>query len=81
MAKTDDDKIIVDGYLELLEKLSPDNKLDLISRLSASLRTDLEEKDSLFKKSFGAFVSEETAEEIIKEIRASRLSTMEIEPF
>ena len=72
---------ILDGYIGLLENLSPDNKLDLISKLTASVKTDLGNKKSTFKKSFGAFVSEKTAEEIIEEIRNSRMFTREIEPF
>ncbi len=81
MATANSNTTIVDGYIGLLENLSPDNKLDLISKLSASVKTDLVEKKSSFKKSFGAFVSEKTAEEIIEEIRNSRLFTREIEPF
>jgi len=72
---------ILDGYIGLLENLSPDNKLDLISKLTASVKTDLGNKKSTFKKSFGAFVSEKTAEEIIEEIRNSRMFTREIESF
>ena len=72
---------ILDGYIGLLENLSPDNKLDLISKLTASVKTDFGNKKSTFKKSFGAFVSEKTAEEIIEEIRNSRMFTREIEPF
>jgi len=81
MSFTETNTTIIDGYVELLENLSPDNKLDLISKLSASVKTDLVDKKSNFKKSFGAFVSEKTAEEIIEEIRNSRLFTREIEPF
>ena len=81
MASTETNTTIINGYVGLLENLSPDNKLDLIAQLTASVKTDLGNKKSTFKKSFGAFESEKTAEEIIEEIRNSRLFTREIEPF
>lgn len=72
---------IVEGYIELLENLSTSNKLDIISKLTASVKTDLTNKKSSFKKSFGAFDSKKSAEEIIDEIRNSRLSTRQLESF
>ena len=72
---------IVDGYVGLLDNLSTSNKLDLISKLTASVKTDLKNKKSSFKKAFGAFDSKKTAEEIIDEIRTSRVSTRKIESF
>ena len=81
MPSTETNMTIINGYFGLLENLSPDNKLDLISKLSASVKSDLGDKKATFKKSFGAFISEKTAEEIIEEIRNSRLFTREIEAF
>ena len=72
---------IVDGYVGLLDNLSTNNKLDLISKLTASVKTDLTNKKSSFKKSFGAFDSKKSAEDIIEEIRKSRVSTRQIESF
>lgn len=72
---------IVEGYVELLDNLSASNKLDLISKLTASVKTDLTKKKSSFKKAFGAFDSKKTAEEIIEDIRNSRVSTRQIESF
>lgn len=70
---------IVDGYVGLLDNLSTNNKLELISKLTASVKTDLSNKKSSFKKAFGAFDSKKSAEEIIEEIRNSRVSTRQIE--
>lgn len=81
MASIETDTTIIDGYVGLLENLSPDNKLDLISKLTESVKTDLGNKKSTIRKSFGAFISDKTAEEIIDEIRKSRLFTREIEQF
>jgi hypothetical protein len=72
---------IVDGYVGLLDNLSTSNKLDLITKLTASVKTDLSSKKSSLKKAFGAFDSQKTAEEIIEEIRSSRVSTRQIESF
>lgn len=72
---------IVDGYIGILDNLSVNDKLDLISKLSNSIKTDLQKKKSLFKESFGAFISDKSAEEQIEEIRSSRVFTRKIEPF
>lgn len=72
---------IVDGYVGLLDNLSTNNKLDLISKLTALVKSDLTDKKSSFKKAFGAFDSKKSAEEIIQEIRNSRISTRQIESF
>ena len=72
---------VVDGYLRLLDNLAINSKLDLIARLTLSMKTDMKIKESAFKKSFGAFQSEQTAEEIIDEIRSSRVFNRKIETF
>jgi hypothetical protein len=72
---------LIDGYLELLGGLSPEKKLELISKLSDLVKVDLTRKNSTFRKSFGALDTEKSAEEIISEIRSSRLSNRKIESF
>lgn len=72
---------IIEGYVGLLDNLSTANKLDLISKLTKSIKTDLTRKKTSFRKAFGAFDSKKSAEQIIEEIRASRISTREIEEF
>lgn len=72
---------IVDGYVGLLDNLSTNNKLDLISKLTATVKGDLSKKKSSFKKAFGAFDSKKSAEKMIEEIRNSRVSTRQIESF
>jgi hypothetical protein len=62
-----------------LDNLSANDKLDLISKLTISVKTDLAKKKSSFRKAFGAFESKKTAEQIIGEIRNSRVSTRQIE--
>ncbi len=72
---------IIDGYVELLDNLSPNAKLDIISRLTKSVKTDLVKKKSSFKKSFGAFETKKSADQIIVEIKNSRLFNRETESF
>jgi len=79
--RTEINDIIVDGYVGLLDNLSTNNKLDLISKLSASVKSDLTDKKSSFKKAYGAFDSKKSAEEILQEIRSNRVSTRQIETF
>ena len=70
---------LADYYFGLLEHLNPDCKLDLISKLSQSLKKQGEAPDTSLQSLFGAYKSEETAEEIIAELRASRVSNRNIE--
>ncbi|MBC7556852.1 MAG: hypothetical protein H7195_07815 [Chryseobacterium sp.] len=72
---------IIEGYIGLLNNLSPDNKLDLISKLPKSVKFDLSKKKSSFIKSFDAFESSKFAEEIIEEIRNSRVLNRKTESF
>ena len=81
MKSAETNATIIDGYVGLLDNLSPANKLDLISKLTKSVKTDLTEKKSLLKKSFGAFDSKKSAEKIIEEIRNSRVFNRQIEAF
>ena len=72
---------LVNGYVGLLTNLTPSDKLDLIAKLTESVKNDLTNKKSSFKKAFGAFDSTKSAEELIGELRGSRVFTRQIEPF
>ena len=72
---------LIDGYLQMLDNLSPSDKLDLISKLTDSVKSDIKNKKSSFKEAFGAFESKKSADEIINEIRRSRTFTRQIEEF
>jgi hypothetical protein len=41
MRSGDINKSLIEGYLRMLENLSPGSKLDLISKLSSSIKTDI----------------------------------------
>jgi hypothetical protein len=78
--KTEDiNTSIIDGYIRLLDNLSPSNKLDLISKLTDSVKSDIAEKKKSFYKAFGAWDSKQSAEQIIKQIRNSRTFNRQIE--
>jgi hypothetical protein len=81
MNKIEFNSKIVEGYFGMLNTLSPTNKLDLIAKLSASVKSDLKPKKSSLKKAFGAFESSKSAGEIIGEIRESRVLSRQIESF
>jgi hypothetical protein len=65
-------KNIIETYSELFEGLDTFTKLELINRLSRSLKSEKDPVDSAFFASFGAFPEDESAEEIIREIKRSR---------
>jgi hypothetical protein len=73
--------IILDSYIGLLNHLSLTSKLDLISKLKELTKTDIKTNNSKFKDSFGAFESDKSAEEIIEDIKKSRVFNRQIELF
>ena len=56
------------------------SKLELIERLSKSIRSNQAKKEKAFFKAFGAFSTDKSAEEVINDIKSSRaFRTIEIE--
>ena len=70
---------ILDSYMAFLDTLSPGAKLDLISKLTQSLKSEIKPKENLFENSFGAWSGNESADEIVKGIRDSRTFNRQIE--
>jgi len=62
---------VIDSYLGLLNNLSSENKLELISKLSDSLKDSKMPTKSL-SDLYGSFVSSHSADEIINELKAGR---------
>lgn len=69
---THTEKYIINAFSNLFENLSAISKLELLEKLTKSIKKDTKTKNSDFFKSFGAFESEKTAETIIQEIKSSR---------
>ena len=72
---------LAEYYFGFLENLNADSKLDLISKLSQSLKKDETTQETSLQSLFGAYKSDETADEIIAQIRASRVFNRNIEPL
>ena len=73
--------ILIDNYYGLLSSLSKENKIRLIAKLSNSIIEESTESENVVDKFFGAFKSEKSAEELIIEIRESRVFNRTIEAF
>ncbi|MBS9523649.1 hypothetical protein KIH41_12835 [Litoribacter ruber] len=73
------DKIdMAENIFKMVKDLGPDVKLDLINKIKESLK-DSDKTDDSWKNLFGAWKSEESAEEIIEGIRANRYTKRDIE--
>jgi len=72
---------LIDSYLSLLKNMSPQNKLDLISRLTKTVKKDVEKEKTEFYKAFGGWDKNESAEELIETIKESRTFNRTIEEF
>jgi len=64
---------LAEYYFGFLKNLNPDSKLDLISKLSQSLKESENVPETSLESLFGAYKSDETADEIIAGLRASRI--------
>jgi len=73
MKTADINNNLVDGYYTLLRNLSPNNKLELIARLSKSLKTTAKVKKEISLRSlYGSWVSEQSADELVDELKKAR---------
>jgi len=72
--------IFIDNYFGLLRGLNREDKILLMAKLSDSIVKETPKED-VVDKFFGAFDTEKSAEEMIEEIRKSRIFTRTIESF
>ena len=72
---------LADYYFGFLKNLNPNSKLDLISKLSQSLKNENEIADTSLQSLFVADKSDDTSDEIIAEIKNSRVFNRNIEPL
>lgn len=72
---------LADYYFRFLKNLNANSKLDLISQLSQSLKKEDKDVEPSLQSLFGAYQSEETADELIAELRNSRVFNRNIEPL
>ncbi|MEO8209722.1 MAG: hypothetical protein ABI840_04110 [bacterium] len=78
MNSSDTNTKIPDIYFFFLRYLSKENKLNLIEKLTHSVKVD-ETKSKPLEYFYGIWESENSAEEIINEIRSSRKFSRTIE--
>ena len=72
---------ILDKYFRFLARLDNNSKKRLIIRLTESIEIESDKKSNDFNKLFGAWNDKRNAEEIINEIRNSRIENRKIENF
>ncbi|HCS19866.1 MAG TPA: hypothetical protein DIW47_04785 [Bacteroidetes bacterium] len=65
MKAADINTSLIDSYFTLLKSLSPNNKLELIAKLSNSLKTPKKAKDNSWKLLFGALELDQSADEFV----------------
>jgi len=63
---------IIETYTDLFEGLSSDTKIELIGKLSKSLKSNKRKRELDFFKAFGGFASEKSPKVIASEIRKAR---------
>ncbi len=80
MKTVDVNTSLIESYFGLIKNLSPELKLDLIDKLTKTLKSDLNKKNTL-KNSFGAWKSTKSADDIVNELRENRSFNREIESF
>lgn len=73
MKTVDINTILIDNYFSLLKNLSSDSKLELIARLSKSMKTSKKTKKEVSLSSlYGSWESEQSADELIAELKSAR---------
>lgn len=72
MKAADINTTLIDSYFTLLKSLSPNNKLELIAKLSKSLKTPKKEKDNSWKSLFGALELDQSADDFIADLKRDR---------
>ncbi len=79
MTSSTQDISVADYYFNFLQNLNSESKLDLISKLSQSLKETNNSPTISIQSLFGAYKSGETADEIIAKMRDSRVFNRNIE--
>lgn len=62
-------------YFDLLKNLNKDSKLELIARLSESMKTEQKPVKLSVKSLYGAYQSDQTADELIEDFKKARTFT------
>ena len=71
----------VEAYMTILEGLSNEIKLELISRLQENIDNDINNRKKILKSAYGSWVGDESAEELLEIIKKGKVNTRVIEEF
>lgn len=63
---------LINSYFALLKSLSPNDKLELISKLSESMKTKKKAKDKSWMNLFGALKLDAPVEEFVADLKKER---------
>ncbi len=63
---------LIDSYFKLLKSLSPNNKLELIAKLSKSMKTTKKSRDISWKSLFGALALDQSADDFVDNLKKDR---------
>lgn len=69
---TDINTNLIDNYFLLIKNLSPNNKLDLIARLSESLKSTEKITDDSWKSLYGALIIDNSADNFVEGLKKDR---------
>lgn len=72
MKSIDINSTLIDSYFTLLKNLSPNNKLELIARLSKSLKTTKKTNDTSWKSLFGSLELDQSVEDFVVDLKKER---------
>jgi len=70
--------MLVDIYIKILQHLNFEKRLELISKLSHTMIEETRFQSENFFQLYGAFDSDESADELINDIRSSRTFNREV---
>lgn len=81
MKSADSNINLLETYFGVLRNLSSDTKLELIAMLSKSMKSTKATKAKSLKSLYGAFVSEQSADELINDLKKARTFNRKREEF
>jgi hypothetical protein len=64
---------LINSYFEMLKNLSFNNKLELITKLSNSMKTVKNANSNSIKSLYGSLITDQSSDEFIDEMKKSRI--------
>jgi len=73
MKRADVNINLINSYFEMLKNLSFNNKLELITKLSNSMKTVKNANSNSIKSLYGSLITDQFSDEFIDEMKKSRI--------